>query len=268
MQRTITTSKTDRPGTYPVVKLAASRFGYSSILPSVALDLQQQSKLIKGLIVKTTAGIIEVGRNLLAAKEHLEHGLFVAWVEAEVGISGRTAQRYMAIARLAESKSDSVSLLPPTVVHRLAARSAPIEVVDYVIARAIDGEIVSDGNVAEMIRNARHQRREARKKERRSAAASKAAYRQSAAGREEQERQRRRYEQKHQERKDKASTAAADLIQKLGHSNALMVLEAMSEDTMFEVLAEMTVQLSPAMAPRPTAEDDGLDIPDCLRRVS
>jgi hypothetical protein len=112
------------PITYPVLKLTLSRFDYSGISPSTAADLQKQAELIKGLITKTTAGIIEIGRNLLAAKQHIEHGQFIDWVESEIGIADRTAQSYMAIARLAERKSATVALLPPTTAHRLAAKSA------------------------------------------------------------------------------------------------------------------------------------------------
>jgi hypothetical protein len=118
---------------------------------------------IKKLIAKTTADLIDLGRHLIAAKQHIGHGLFIPWVEGEIGISGRTAQRYMAIAQLAEAKNDSVSLLPPTILHRLAAPSAPLEVVDYVIGQANDGVIVQDSVVAMMIADARRSQTQAKK---------------------------------------------------------------------------------------------------------
>ena len=119
-----------------VHKLAVTQFDYNTVPASIRSDLQAQAKLIKKLIAKTTADLIDLGRHLIAAKQHIGHGLFIPWVEGEIGISGRTAQRYMAIAQLAEAKNDSVSLLPPTILHRLAAPSAPLEVVDYVIGQA------------------------------------------------------------------------------------------------------------------------------------
>jgi hypothetical protein len=69
----------------------------------------------------------------------------------------------MAIAQLAEAKNDSVSLLPPTILHRLAAPSAPLEVVDYVIGQANDGVIVQDSVVAMMIADARRSQTQAKK---------------------------------------------------------------------------------------------------------
>lgn len=146
-----------------VHKLAATQFDYNTVPASIRFDLQAQAKLIKKLIAKTTADLIDLGRHLIAAKQHIGHGLFIPWVEGEIGISGRTAQRYMAIAQLAEAKNDSVSLLPPTILHRLAAPSAPLEVVDYVIGQANDGVIVQDSVVARMIADARRSQTQAKK---------------------------------------------------------------------------------------------------------
>jgi Protein of unknown function (DUF3102) len=146
-----------------VHKLAATQFDYNTVPASIRFDLQAQAKLIKKLIAKTTADLIDLGRHLIAAKQHIGHGLFIPWVEGEIGISGRTAQRYMAIAQLAEAKNDSVSLLPPTILHRLAAPSAPLEVVDYVIGQANDGVIVQDSVVAMMIADARRSQTQAKK---------------------------------------------------------------------------------------------------------
>jgi hypothetical protein len=146
-----------------VHKLAATQFDYNTVPASIRFDLQAQAKLIKKLIAKTTADLIDLGRRLIAAKQHIGHGLFIPWVEGEIGISGRTAQSYMAIARLADAKNDSVSLLPPTILHRLAAPSAPLEVVDYVIGQANDGVIVQDSVVAMMIADARRSQTQAKK---------------------------------------------------------------------------------------------------------
>jgi hypothetical protein len=229
------------PRSYPVLKLAALQFDYGAISPSLVPNLQAQAKLIKSMIAKTTADFIEVGFNLIAAREQLDHGQFIDWVETEVGINGRTAQRCMALARLAETKSDSLSLLPLTTAYRLAAKSAPSEVVDHVLDRAVNGEIVSDGKVEEMFKHARNQRKQAKKKDRRSRAAAAAAYRRSEASRRREELCRR--EREHQRKE--ASRIAADLIRDLGSTGATRVVELMSSDIAHDVLAELRKQLSP-----------------------
>jgi hypothetical protein len=108
-------------------------FDYGAISPALVPNLRAQAKLIKNMIAKTTADLIEVGRNLIAVKHQLDHGQFIDWVENEVGIAKRTAQSYMAIARLAEAKGATVALLTPTTAHKLAAIAAPVEVVDHVL---------------------------------------------------------------------------------------------------------------------------------------
>jgi len=223
-----------------VHKLAVTQFDYNTVPASIRSDLQAQAKLIKKLIAKTTADLIEVGRNLIAVKQQLDHGQFMDWVEIEVGIVKRTAQSYMAIARLADAKGATVALLPPTTAHRLAAISAPVEVVDHVLDRAVNGVIVPDGEVEEMFRNARNQRKQAKKKDRRSRVASASASRRSAAElcRLEREDQRTRSQ-------EEASRIAADLIREIGSTGATRVVALMSSDIADDVLAELRKQLSP-----------------------
>jgi Protein of unknown function (DUF3102) len=245
IEREIASRDADVPRSYPVMRLAASQFNYGAVPPSLVPNLQEQAKLIKNLIAKTTEGLIEVGRNLVAVKQQLDHGQFIDWVEIEVGIARRTAQRYMRIAWLAETKSDSVSLLPPTTAYRLAAESAPREVVDHVLDRAVNGEIVPDGAVEKMFKHARNQRRQTKKKDRRSRAASAAAYRRSEAGRREEELCCLEREDQRKRRQEAASKKAADLIRALGSTGATMVIELMSSDMAYDVLAELRKQLSP-----------------------
>jgi hypothetical protein len=233
------------PRSYSVLKSAASQFDYCGISPSLVSHLQAQAKLIKNLIAKTTEGLIEVGRNLVAVKQRLNHGQFIDWVEIEVGIDKRTAQSYMAIARFAEAKGTTVALLPPTTAHRLAAISAPVEVVDHVLDRAINGEIVPDGQVKDMFKNARNQRKQAREKDRRSRAASEAAYRRSEVGRRKEELRCLEWKHQRKRRQEEASKIAADLIRELGSTGVTRVVELMSSDIAHDVLAELRKQLSP-----------------------
>jgi hypothetical protein len=51
-----------------VHKLAATQFDYNTVPASIRFDLQAQAKLIKKLIAKTTADLIDLGRHLIAAK--------------------------------------------------------------------------------------------------------------------------------------------------------------------------------------------------------
>ena len=83
-------------------------------------------------------------------------------MQSEVGIAVRTAQAYMAAARLADAKGATIALLPPTTVHRLAQKSAPMKVVETVVSQAEAGKIVPDTAVVEMLTEAKLQQRQAR----------------------------------------------------------------------------------------------------------
>jgi hypothetical protein len=104
--------------------------------------------------------LIDIGRDLQAAKKHLlNHGEFIKWVESELGIVQRTAQAYMAVARLMDERGATIALLPPTTAHRLAAKSTPSEIVSEVVARAQTGDVLPDRKVSEMILEAKSQKR-------------------------------------------------------------------------------------------------------------
>ena len=59
---------------------------------------------------QASASMLEIGRRLIEAKEQLNHGEFLAWLEEKVEFSVRTAQRFMKIAE-GYKDSDTVSLL-------------------------------------------------------------------------------------------------------------------------------------------------------------
>jgi hypothetical protein len=135
-------------------------FDYSTLDAETASNLRAQANRIRKHIGKATQDLIDIGRDLLAAKKHLlDHGEFIKWVESEIGIVRRTAQAYMAIAKLAEEKGATIALLPPTTAHRLAAKSTPSEVVSEVVAKAQSGDVLPDGRVAEMISEAKSQKK-------------------------------------------------------------------------------------------------------------
>jgi len=141
--------------------LIPNAFDYSAFDADTASNLRAQASRIRTRIGKATQDLIDIGRDLLAAKKNLvDHGAFIKWVESEVGIVRRTAQAYMALAKLADDKGAAIALLPPTTAHRLAAKSAPPEIVSEVVAKALSGEVLPDRTVAEMISAAKSNRTE------------------------------------------------------------------------------------------------------------
>ena len=134
-------------------------FDYSVVDADTAASLRSQASRIRTRIGKATQDLIDIGRDLLAAKRNLiDHGAFIEWVESEVGIVRRTAQAYMALAKFADDNGAAIALLPPTTAHRLAAKSAPPEIVSEVVSKALSGEVLPDRAVAEMISAAKSQK--------------------------------------------------------------------------------------------------------------
>jgi len=202
-------------------------FDYSVIDADLASNLRRQATRIRTRIGKATRDLIDIGRDLLAAKRHLvEHGDFTKWVEAEVGIARRTAQAYMAIAKLADDKGAAIALLPPTTVHRLASKSAPPEVVSEVVAKAQSGDVLPDRMVLEMILEAKFRRKKSARHEGNGLSQSK----QSKIEGEAKGQAGRKTEHAQQNREKKTSEAAEVLVKALGTDGAVLVVEMFSEE--------------------------------------
>jgi hypothetical protein len=131
---------------------ATAGFDYAALPPADAEDLRDRAGRLQGLFKKLSANIIAIGRDLIEVRDRLAHGQFENWIERELGVGIRAAQYYMAVARFTDGKSETVALLPPSTLRILAAKSAPPEIIEEVIARAGSGDIVPDAAIREMIR--------------------------------------------------------------------------------------------------------------------
>lgn len=76
-------------------------------------------------MTRSAQDIIEIGRDLIAAKKSLGHGRFLAWIDAEFKMTDRSALSFVRVAQLYGDKSEIISDLPPTVLYALAAPSTP-----------------------------------------------------------------------------------------------------------------------------------------------
>ena len=132
-----------------------SAFDYGSIDPTAAADAKAAASRIRSRITGIKTSIIDIGKDLLSVKETLAHGEFGAWLDAEFGMSDRTARRYMLAAETLGSISDTVSDLPVKVLHALAAPSTPPEVKEAVLAEIEAGETPTPASVAAKVKAAK-----------------------------------------------------------------------------------------------------------------
>lgn len=112
---------------------------------SSAEQIRSSAKCIGSLIIAIGVGLNEV-------KGLLDHGQWLNWLDVEVNLSERTAQRYMQSAVL-EAKSDTVSLLPPTTLYAITAKSTPVPVRDAIVERLEAGERLGDDDIRDLIAN-------------------------------------------------------------------------------------------------------------------
>jgi hypothetical protein len=223
--------------------LALMPFDYGVVSSKIAMKLQAQADRIKLRIRKTTEDIIEIGRDLLAVKDdpNVKHGLFIKWLENGVGITRRSAQRYMGAARLWE-KNDTVTLLPPGVVYLLAAPSTPAEIIEAVTAKAAAGETVIDAAVKDMLADAKRKRREQEAIKRKADRRSRLSKRRRQ---EEEQRERARREDDEQRRADLAQRVVT-VIGKIGIDGARMLCDMSEEHGPFAVMDALKIKIAEA----------------------
>lgn len=114
-------------------------FDYGTLAVEQAEDARAAAERIKA---RTSAAILDTGRDLIEIKGLLDHGQFERWLRAEFGMTPRTGQNYMRAALLVADKSETVSYLPAATVYEIAR--APARVQDHVLNRLASGEIGAD----------------------------------------------------------------------------------------------------------------------------
>jgi hypothetical protein len=128
----------------------ASRFDYT-VLPA---DLSKAMRLAAARVQQLhRAAVIEVGRELIAIKDRLEHGQFLKWVTRECQMSVRGAQRAMQAAEMI-TKNDKLSYLPPDGLLAIASCTAPEDALAVVLQRIEKGERPSAVEIKRYLKNA------------------------------------------------------------------------------------------------------------------
>jgi hypothetical protein len=80
----------------------------SNRLPVLAESIRGAEATIKRTAAEMAEAIIQAGTHLIEARELLPHGRFGKWLKDNCGVSERSAQRYMTVAR-SGFKSDTVA---------------------------------------------------------------------------------------------------------------------------------------------------------------
>ena len=108
-------------------------YDYASIPDNSREVAMQVAVDIKPRLRRTAEDIFAIGRGLLRAKDALPHGFFSRWAYDELGLTSKSAQRFMLVAERLESESDNLSHLLPSVLYQLAQADTPSAAVGEVI---------------------------------------------------------------------------------------------------------------------------------------
>jgi hypothetical protein len=230
-----------------VEKIAAPSFNYADLDAGTAQLARNTAQKLRNCQRQASSDIIVIGADLLEVKDALGHGGFTQWLRTEFPNDKRTAQRMMQVAaRIPKDKSDTVSLLPPTLLYILTAKSMPQKVINEVIADLEGGasvEVVKakiDSNRAGAI--ARH-------------------YMEGARSR------------RSQQLKLDARAAAQGLVEEFGLATVKCVLDAVADRQVASALRTIILKhgdntaVSVEDAKAELAPLDGdLSIPSCLQR--
>jgi Protein of unknown function (DUF3102) len=130
-------------------------FDYETIEPEHRGAVMHAAVTIKLCAALTVRASITIGQQLVLAKEHLKHGMWIDWLKSEFGWTVRTAQRHMSVAEMiAEAKNDNLSLSENfglSAAYLLARNSTPADVRKEALKLLIKGERVTRKMVIAML---------------------------------------------------------------------------------------------------------------------
>lgn len=138
------------PGTQAITPTVVAKDG------SVVLTKEQEKKLktitarLQSNLQDTVKYLVEIGQDLIAAKELVGHGQFEKWLANNFDLSDQTARRFIHVSEALGERIDDIKNLSLSCVYLLAAPSTPNNVRDAVLQKVQDGEKVTLATIHEL----------------------------------------------------------------------------------------------------------------------
>lgn len=132
-------------------------FDYGLLPINDAMELNAIKERVKIRLKRTAEDIIEIGKDLIIAKEKCGYGNFERWLKAEFGMSQDSAQRFMNVAKTfgSEIPHSAVFDFSAKALYLLSAPSTPELVREQVLHDAENGIIRTNAEIEEMKRVAK-----------------------------------------------------------------------------------------------------------------
>ena len=106
----------------------------------VTTELREAADRIRARLFSVSAEIIEIGIELLAIKEKLEHGQFTDWVLVELNMSHSTANNFMTLAKNKDRIGADANKISPSALYNLVGSATPPEALEIAkeVAKTLD----------------------------------------------------------------------------------------------------------------------------------
>ena len=117
-------------------------FNYRMVKNGQRKATQEHAKAIRGLLARSTASIIDIGRHVTLVRDNLGPELFVAWVHAEFQWSKAQAYNYKRVASVF-GEAENIEQFQPTAIIELSRQHVDQRAIDAALKSAAAGEIVT-----------------------------------------------------------------------------------------------------------------------------
>ena len=117
----------------------------------VVITLADRANRIRQLQADVQRGIIQIGEELIAAKQEVGHGNWSQWLDKEFAWSDRTARRFMAVAERFGKMDNVVRFQPSTLQAMLALPEGDEQ--EFIAAHSDQGTPVEKQSAREVQRN-------------------------------------------------------------------------------------------------------------------
>jgi Protein of unknown function (DUF3102) len=140
----------NRQGSQPMKQLQT--FDYAALDAEIQIAIQHHTSEIKTLIRRTAQDVIDIGHKLTLVKEHLKHGEFRAWLQAEFSWSISTAARFMRVATRFKRANLVNSDISASALYLLAESSTPNVAQEEALELSRQGENVTYSVAKDIVR--------------------------------------------------------------------------------------------------------------------
>jgi hypothetical protein len=130
-------------------------FDYDNLLPSIQKQVREETDVIRCLLAKTAANIVQIGLRLQLVRNRVGRDHFAAWLQAEFRWSRSVASNYMRAAKVF-GDIDCLDQFQPSALYVLAREKTPEPARKEALDRARQGEQITKSHAETLL--AQHSR--------------------------------------------------------------------------------------------------------------